>query len=532
MRSTRRLVLFVFAALAVARTLNASASEDGPDAIPLSNWAVPPTPDGMAPPPAGTLGDWGSQALLFVPVTPCRIIDTRGTAGVPYGGPKMTAGVARDFDLNSAPSGCTGIPPNAVAYSLNLTVTQTEGSGFLAAYPKGNQPSPLVSTLNFVANDTVANAAVVPCDGAGVVTLLLGSANAHVIADINGYFTWYLNSGVGLLVDALVSGTGAIRGVNYSNGASSSGVAGEAWGSGSTFGVLGTVGASAAYGSAGVKGLGLFDSGSGRRTWGVLGAVGNLAWPNVHTGLTYTGGVLGMGKRWGVLGLSESDGSGSAPGPYTYTASGVEGCESYSGITANCGALGYSLSNNVAYIQYAVWGNGDIGASGTKYFVEPHPSDPGKVIRYVALEGPEAGTYFRGRARTAGGRATIEVPEDFRLVTDEEGLTVQTTPIGAISAMGVLSADLRAIVVGSEKDVEFSYLVQGVRKSFRHIEPIGENLEFRPRSADARMPSNFSGEQKRRLVASGVYNPDGTVNMETAERLGWTRAWASEAASR
>jgi len=45
------------------------------------------------------------------------------------------------------------------------------------------------------------------------------------------------------------------------------------------------------------------------------------------------------------------------------------------------------------------------------------------------------------------------------------------------------------------------------------------------RSADARMPEGLSLEEKRRLIANGTYNPDGTVNMATAERVGWTRTW-------
>jgi len=32
-------------------------------------------------------------------------------------------------------------------------------------------------------------------------------------------------------------------------------------------------------------------------------------------------------------------------------------------------------------------------------------------------------------------------------------------------------------------------------------------------------------EQRRRLIATGIYNEDGTVNRETAERLGWAKAW-------
>jgi hypothetical protein len=32
-------------------------------------------------------------------------------------------------------------------------------------------------------------------------------------------------------------------------------------------------------------------------------------------------------------------------------------------------------------------------------------------------------------------------------------------------------------------------------------------------------------EQRRGLIATGIYNEDGTVNMETARRLGWDRIW-------
>ena len=46
-----------------------------------------------------------------------------------------------------------------------------------------------------------------------------------------------------------------------------------------------------------------------------------------------------------------------------------------------------------------------------------------------------------------------------------------------------------------------------------------------PRSPADRMPAYLTEEAKRRLVANGTYNEDGTVNMQTAERAGWTRAW-------
>jgi hypothetical protein len=50
---------------------------------------------------------------------------------------------------------------------------------------------------------------------------------------------------------------------------------------------------------------------------------------------------------------------------------------------------------------------GDLLVTGTKNFVHPHPSDPTKEITYAALEGGEAGTYFRGSATLSNGEATI-----------------------------------------------------------------------------------------------------------------------------
>ena len=189
------------------------------------------------------------------------------------------------------------------------------------------------------------------------------------------------------------------------------------------------------------------------------------------------------------------------------------------------GNLGFRASNAVLY---GVFSTGNMGATGTKPFVEPHPTDASKVIRYVALEGPEAGTYFRGRGKFVNGRAVVDVPESFRMVSDSEGLTVQITPIGdGFTMASVVSANLDQIVVRGTHDVEFFYLVQGVRKAYRDWQPIADGSEFVPRSPNDRMPSSLPEEAKRRLVQNGTYNADGSVNMATAVREGWAAAWAA-----
>ena len=77
----------------------------------------------------------------------------------------------------------------------------------------------------------------------------------------------------------------------------------------------------------------------------------------------------------------------------------------------------------------------------------------------------------------------------------------------------------------SSRNVEFFYTVNGVRRTHRDLKPIGDGSEFMPRSAEARMPAYLTEGQKALLVSNGTYNADGSVNMETAERLGWAKAW-------
>jgi hypothetical protein len=180
----------------------------------------------------------------------------------------------------------------------------------------------------------------------------------------------------------------------------------------------------------------------------------------------------------------------------------------------------------LGYGDYGVYAEGNLGATGTKSFVEPHPTDPTKTIVYVSLEGPEAGTYFRGRSRIIGGEARIEVPDHFRMVTDEEGLTVQVTPIGPPTLVSVAEVSLDGIIVQGTQDVEFFYMVNGVRKSFKDHQAIQENVTYRPDSPDKPMAEGLAPEQKRILIKTGIYNEDGTVNLDTARTLGWDKAWS------
>jgi hypothetical protein len=480
-----------------------------------------------------------TPGIGFVGVSPCRIVDTRGPDGA-YGGPILTQASTRSFDLNDGP--CPGIPAAVAAYSLNVTATQTQGAGFLSIWPQGSTP-PTVSTLNYVANETVANAAIVPAGTGGGISVVAGVSGTHLIIDIDGYFTADYNAGnrfrvIGDMPGGL-DGAGILF-VRNTNGASanswgghfqsdscntgSAGVFAEATSApscGAVFGVWGRT-RSTFDGSAGVFGENQATSG---RTYGVAGVTSMAP---IGTGAAGVFGVAGAiptvnPPTAGVRGVSD-EGYGVF-GITTSNLNGVAGAAGHlypEGIT---GFLGRELGPN----DYGVYSSGDYGGTGAKYFVEPHPQRADMVIRYVSLEGPEAGTYFRGRGKFVNGLATIEVPDDFRLVTDPDSLSVVVTPIGQMASFAIMRVGLDRIVVKGSRNVEFFYLVNGVRKTHRDLTPIVPGDEYMPDSAEATMPRYLTEGQKQMLISNGTYNPDGTANLETARRLGWDKAWAKRA---
>src|SRR5205085_9318317 len=107
--------------------------------------------------------------------------------------------------------------------------------------------------------------------------------------------------------------------------------------------------------------------------------------------------------------------------------------------------------------------------TGTKNFAMADPADSSKAIYYAALEGPEAGTYYRGTAKTVNGKVVIQLPGYFSRITETERMTVQLTPVGAYGQVFVAERSPEQIVIKTAKgsdDVEFDYFVQGVRKGY------------------------------------------------------------------
>jgi hypothetical protein len=143
--------------------------------------------------PGKALGD-ADRDLIYVPVTPCRIIDTRVAGGA------IAANTVRSFDVSSATSysaqggennNCNGVGAagSFAAAAINFTVVTPSTGGYITAFPFG-ATQPLAATVNYTAGDIRGNFAVVKLDqGASANELSVYSfAQTHLVADIVGYY--------------------------------------------------------------------------------------------------------------------------------------------------------------------------------------------------------------------------------------------------------------------------------------------------------------------------------------------------------
>jgi len=448
----------------------------------------------------------------------------------------------RDSLLGGGPAGVTSLNgltgALTIAHGANTTVN-VNGSTITIDAVSGSGTG-----LTAVAHDDSLT-------GSGTVSLPLGVANGQVVRSlIAGATTLHDNVTLAAGSNVTITPSGNTFTIAATGGGGSTSVATDPtlhgngtgpsplgvalpanWSAGGSYvlSVTNTFGGTApAILGTGTDGFGVVGVGTDTGT-GVVGVAAGLDYKDVSASFT---GVLGRGTT-GVIGAAIGGNTGRVGTPNA----GIEG----TGSNGSNGVLGVSGGGNSAGVEgefsdggnfgalggsgYGVYYQGGLAGTGTKNFIEPHPTDPTNEIRYVSLEGRESGTYFRGIAQILNGLATIDVPEDFRMVTSDEGLTVIATPIGAPAVIWIAHQGLDRIVLRSSADVQVSYMVNGIRKAFPDWEPVSANRDFVPRSADGRrLVAGLPPENLQRLKTNGTLNPDGTINLETAHRLGWDQS--------
>lgn len=122
----------------------------------------------------------------YAPFGPSRFLDTRTGLGAP----RQKLGPRGSLDVQI--SGREGIPPEATAVAINITVTNATAAGWVVAYPWG-RPRPNSSIVDYTAGTNISNATIVgiaPADinSSGLTLYNGGAATIDVIVDVTGYF--------------------------------------------------------------------------------------------------------------------------------------------------------------------------------------------------------------------------------------------------------------------------------------------------------------------------------------------------------
>lgn len=147
--------------------------------------------DVNAPAPGGPV-PWSGAASptenSFVPVTPCRLVNTQNSAG------KFGAGETRNYRTqgNTSPQGGAadcGVPSTATAIEVAITAVSSEGNGYVRVHPAGS-PLPNATFLSFTGSFNVGNAGTVairPTTGTNLAVKVYQQPT-HLVIDVLGYY--------------------------------------------------------------------------------------------------------------------------------------------------------------------------------------------------------------------------------------------------------------------------------------------------------------------------------------------------------
>ena len=168
-------------------------------------------------------------ASSFVPITPCRLIDTRpapetvGPRGAPLG--PLTTFTASVWGQNG---NCT-VPAGATGVSLNVVVVFPTAASFLTVFPT-DQNRPLAASMNWVAGQApTANAVTAALSGDGKLSFYNLAGNVDLVIDVVGFYEPSSSGPAGPQGPAGVAGLAGVAGPVGPQGTNASDAAGVLW---------------------------------------------------------------------------------------------------------------------------------------------------------------------------------------------------------------------------------------------------------------------------------------------------------------
>jgi hypothetical protein len=131
----------------------------------------------------------GGVASSLVPITPCRLVDTRpgsvdgGSRTIPLG-PNETA----IFQVTGTNGACS-IPAAATGIVTNVTVVGPSAASYVTIFPADAGTRPTASNLNFVAGQPpTANQVTVGLSATGSIATYNLAGTVDLIVDVVGYY--------------------------------------------------------------------------------------------------------------------------------------------------------------------------------------------------------------------------------------------------------------------------------------------------------------------------------------------------------
>ena len=132
-------------------------------------------------------GGGAGQASTLVPITPCRLVDTRADQTVGARNTPLAAGEVADFAVWGTNGNCT-IPSTATGIASNVTSVNGTSASYLTVYP-GDAVRPLSSNLNWTASSApTPNQVTVGLSAIGGIKAFNNAGSVDVVIDIVGYY--------------------------------------------------------------------------------------------------------------------------------------------------------------------------------------------------------------------------------------------------------------------------------------------------------------------------------------------------------
>ena len=154
--------------------------------------------------------------------------------------------------------------------------------------------------------------------------------------------------------------------------------------------------------------------------------------------------------------------------------------------TGNITSTSYIGAHLSGSITTAVGGR----SAGAKPFDMPHPSKDGYRLRYVCVEGPENGVYFRGRVVN---KNVINLPDYWKDLVDHTTISVQLQPIGAH----------QNVIVKRVEETQIHLQAQGGMpiNCYYHVFGERQDIERLVEEYEGTSPADYPGDNSKYQIA-------------------------------